>query len=243
MERQRFHYVYYSYESWGRGYIGVRSCYVKPESDKKYLGSFKDKSFKPTEKIILCKFETRKEAEQAEIKLHQFFQVAANPDFANRINSSTEGFNRLGAKNSLFVRQKVSESNKNNKYCVGRRLSNQTKQLISENNKGKHNGEKNPMFGKTHTDEIKDFLRENTKKWIEEKGHPMKGKQHTEESRRKISEQQKKIKVKLQNIETGEVYEFSSQLDAARTLGIYQGSVSSLCKGKLKTTGGWKLAV
>ena len=78
------HYVYYSYEEWGRGYIGVRSCKCKPEEDVKYFGSFKDKTFKPKEKIIISTFSSRGSALLAEIKLHAFFDVSINPYFANK---------------------------------------------------------------------------------------------------------------------------------------------------------------
>jgi hypothetical protein len=44
------YYVYYSYELWGRGYIGKRECMCLPEEDVKYFGSFTDKTFEPTEK-------------------------------------------------------------------------------------------------------------------------------------------------------------------------------------------------
>ena len=55
------HYTYYSYEEWGRGYFGSRSCDCLPEEDINYFGSFKDKNFKPTQKIILKDdYETRK---------------------------------------------------------------------------------------------------------------------------------------------------------------------------------------
>lgn len=46
------HYVYYSFEEWGRGYIGVRSCECLPEEDTLYFGSYKDKSFNPSNKVI-----------------------------------------------------------------------------------------------------------------------------------------------------------------------------------------------
>jgi hypothetical protein len=79
-------YVYYSYEPWGRGYIGKRECSCLPENDFKYFGSYTDKSFKPTEKIILEVFDTRKDAYEAEAKLHNFYDVKNNPHFANKTN-------------------------------------------------------------------------------------------------------------------------------------------------------------
>ena len=52
---KKYFYVYYSYEEFGRGYIGSRICKCLPEEDIKYFGSYKDKTFNPTEKIILEK--------------------------------------------------------------------------------------------------------------------------------------------------------------------------------------------
>jgi len=77
------HYVYYSYEEWGRGYIGVRSCHCSPDQDI-YFGSYRDKTFSPTEKIIISEFESRQEAEKAEKTLQEFFSVVKNPHFANQ---------------------------------------------------------------------------------------------------------------------------------------------------------------
>jgi hypothetical protein len=85
-DNRKYFYVYYSYEPWGRGYIGKRECWCLPEEDVQYFGSFYDKTFKPTEKIILEIFDTRKEAYQAEAKLHKFYNVKNNSHFANKTN-------------------------------------------------------------------------------------------------------------------------------------------------------------
>ena len=50
---KEYHYVYYSYEEYGKGYIGSRTCDCSPEKDIKYFGSFSDNNFKPIKKIIL----------------------------------------------------------------------------------------------------------------------------------------------------------------------------------------------
>lgn len=82
----KYFYVYYSYEPWSRGYIGKRECCCLPEEDIKYFGSFYDKTFKPTEKIVLETFNSRKESYEAEAKLHKFYNVKNNPHFANKTN-------------------------------------------------------------------------------------------------------------------------------------------------------------
>jgi hypothetical protein len=87
-----YHYTYYSYEEFGRGYIGKRSCKCSPEEDVKYFGSYKDKTFKPTQKIILETYDTPTEAIAAEIKLQHFFNVVPNPHFANQVYQTSTKF-------------------------------------------------------------------------------------------------------------------------------------------------------
>lgn len=92
-ELKEYHYTYYSYEEWGRGYFGSRSCYCLPEEDVDYLGSYTDKTFNPTHKIILKdNYITRPEAIFDEIILHDFYDVANNPHFANKAKATSTGF-------------------------------------------------------------------------------------------------------------------------------------------------------
>jgi len=85
-------YVYYSYEEYGRGYIGKRECKCLPQEDVNYFGSFKDKTFNPTQKIILETFDSVEEALEAECALHDFYKVDKNPHFANRAKQTSTGF-------------------------------------------------------------------------------------------------------------------------------------------------------
>jgi hypothetical protein len=89
------HYTYYSYEEFGRGYIGSRSSKLPPEEDP-YMGSFTDKSFKPATKIILSFHGTRQDAYEAEVILHDFFSVDENPAFVNMVKASTTVCNTQG---------------------------------------------------------------------------------------------------------------------------------------------------
>ena len=152
----RNHYVYYSYEEWGRGYIGVRSTKLDPNQDP-YLGSFKDKSFKPSQKIVLQVFETRKEAIEAEIALHNFFNVGVNYHFANKAKQTSTGFTApvvnpmQGRNHSEEAKRKISEFRKT---CTGEKASmfgknhsQETKRKLSEFRKT-CTGDKNPMFGR-----------------------------------------------------------------------------------------------
>jgi hypothetical protein len=90
---KEYYYTYYSYEEWGRGYFGSRGCKCLPEEDVRYFGSFKDKTFKPTQKIILkADYATREEAYADEIILHDYYDVANNPHFANKAKTTSTGF-------------------------------------------------------------------------------------------------------------------------------------------------------
>jgi hypothetical protein len=90
---KEYYYTYYSYEEWGMGYFGSRKCYCLPEEDVKYFGSFYDKTFKPTQKIILrSDYATREEAYADEIILQQHYKVVENPHFANKAYQTSTKF-------------------------------------------------------------------------------------------------------------------------------------------------------
>jgi hypothetical protein len=90
---KEYYYTYYSYEEWGRGYFGSRGCKCLPEEDVRYFGSFNDKTFRPTQKIILKDdYLTREEAYADEIILHDYYDVANNPHFANRAKATSTRF-------------------------------------------------------------------------------------------------------------------------------------------------------
>ena len=123
---KEYYYTYYSYEEWGRGYFGSRKCKCLPEEDVKYFGSFKDKKFKPTQKIILkSDYDTREEAYADEIILHDYYDVANNPHFANQAKATSTKFisnsedvakrNRakIGEKNPMYGRKRPDTSERN----------------------------------------------------------------------------------------------------------------------------------
>jgi hypothetical protein len=192
MELKEYHYVYYSYEEYGRGYFGSRTCKCLPEEDIKYFGSFKDKSFKPTQKIILKDdYTTREEAYVDEIVLQEYYEVVENPHFANRAYQTSTGFSRKGAtphnrgsKMSEEQRKKLSYS------CKGRTLSKETKEKISKSSKGRKLSEEHKRkiseSNKEKSRQTKEGLERLKKMQQERKGKP--GKKHSEETKKKISE-------------------------------------------------------
>jgi len=140
------HYVYHSYEEWGRDYIGARSCDCLPEEDIEYFGSFKDKTFNPTGKNILFVRETRQEVVEIEIILHNFFDVAVNPKFANRSKQTSTKFDTTGVPTTEETRKKQSVANSGQRsYMYGVPKSKAQKKAQSE----KMSGEKHPNYGNT----------------------------------------------------------------------------------------------
>jgi hypothetical protein len=170
---KKYFYVYYSYEEYGLGYIGKRECECLPAEDVNYFGSFKNKSFKPSQKIILETFDTVEEALEAECILHDFYEVDKNPHFANMAKQTSKKFyyitpreNMLGENNPAKrpeVREKLSASAKN------RRASEETKRKMSEAHKGRVSPK--GMLGKKLTEEQREQIRErkvarDNKTWI-----------------------------------------------------------------------------
>jgi hypothetical protein len=148
-------YVYFSYEQWGRGYIGQRQCECKPSEDTNYLGSFKDKTFKPTEKIILEVFSTREEAIEAEIVLHNFFEVDQNPKFANRAKQTSVGwsYDRTGETSTPEHCQRISNAHK------GKKLTEESIRKRQETRGEYPSGESHFFYGQKHTEEAKEAIK------------------------------------------------------------------------------------
>ena len=184
----KYFYIYYSYEPWGLGYIGKRECCCLPEEDVDYFGSFRDKNFKPTEKIILETFNTVEEALKAECILHDFYEVDKNPYFANKAKQTSEKFycSLKGESNPAKrpeVREKIRQGKigKNNpakrpevreKLSAARKkriTTDETRQKMSESHKGRPSPK--GMLGKKHSEEQKQKMREKTverndKTWV-----------------------------------------------------------------------------
>jgi citrate synthase len=217
-----YHYVYYSYEQWGRGYIGVRSSKVPPKEDTKYWGSFLDKTFKPTEKIIIEEFETREEAYGAEVLLHNFYSVQINSHFANRAKATVSGFSMYGRKQSIEQRQKVSKALKGRKRNVPEHVI----EMLKTSCKGR-----------------KQSLEE-----INKRVQKLKGRKRTIEQRKKMRDSHLgKSKPHLYKPvtvicnKTGEILKFSSQKEAIEKLNLLQPNFCNMVAGKRKSCGGYSI--
>lgn len=116
------HYVYliekkYALETEQKYYIGVRSCEPLIWDDHNYMGSSKylteeikklgKESFN---KIILKRFDNRKEALLYEIEMHEHFNVANNPLFFNRSKQKSTGFScGAGELNPFYGKKHTDE--------------------------------------------------------------------------------------------------------------------------------------
>jgi hypothetical protein len=140
-------YVYYSYEEYGRGYIGSRGCKCSIEEDVEYFGTYSDKSFNPTKKIILGTFKTRTEAYETEILLHNFFQVDINQHFANKCKATSTGFTR----SKVFSDIELSERLKEQKLNASKKW---------RKNNPEKNKESKKKYSEKHSNQIKEYQQE-----------------------------------------------------------------------------------
>lgn len=144
------YYTYYSYEDFGRGYIGyrrLRDKFLTPEEED-YKGSYTDTRFNPQHKIILGIYFTKEEAQKAEYHLHKFFSVVRNPHFANKVATGQTGKLNGVEAHSEETKQKIREK------AIGRKVSKETVKKLSVMRKG----ENNSFYGKAHTEEFKNKL-------------------------------------------------------------------------------------
>lgn len=89
------HYVYLITDDAVSNYIGVRSCKCLIQDDTKYWGSSKCNPANMREthnKIILKRFDTRKEANHYEQEMHDLFDVSNNSQFWNIVAARGDQF-------------------------------------------------------------------------------------------------------------------------------------------------------
>ena len=180
-----YHYTYeIKNKKSGNIYIGVRSFNNSPASDP-YFGSCKtlnkaieNEGIENFTKTILQTFDTREEAAEDEIFLHDLYDVAKNPIFYNQAKATSTGFNNTGIKFSEEFKRKVSERMIGHTFNLGKKHTKEHNRKISEASKGKK-----------HTEETKRKISKSKKK---NHTQPWLGKKHTEATKKKMSEAQKK---------------------------------------------------
>lgn len=89
--KKEFFITYCSFEETpgGRSYIGAHKTFCLNDG---YLGSSRDRTFRPTARIILGFHSTWEEALRREVELHKIFDVAKNSEFANLSRQTSTRF-------------------------------------------------------------------------------------------------------------------------------------------------------
>jgi hypothetical protein len=153
-----------------------------------YKGRCEIKIPKDKSRIIFLKQNLTEE----EAFKHEIYMIAVfgRKDLGTGIlrNKTNGGDGISGYVVSDETRKKMSESHKGeNNHFYNKSHSQETKDKMSDLNKGKYVGDKNPMFGKNHSQEVKDRISESKQgKYVGNK-NPMFGKNHSQEVKDKIS--------------------------------------------------------
>jgi hypothetical protein len=192
-----WHILYLSYESDGRDYVGAHST---DDLNDGYMGSYKDKTFQPDNRIIIGYYKTREALLKAEQTYQIVLGVVADPQYANRSVQTSTGFSRKGVIETPETRAKKSKSHTGRKRSESQ-IQSMTEaqnrpeviQKKSEAMKGDNNpskrpevrqklselslGGNNPMYGKP-----------SPMQGVTGENHPMYGATRTEDYKNHMSE-------------------------------------------------------
>lgn len=153
----------------------------------------------------------------------KLWNIVDSNDFANLIPESGE-FSCLGAKASDETKRKQGLIHKGKKYRLGHKASPETKLKMSEQRKG----EANPFYNKNHTEESKLKI-----------GKKNKDREMTFENRINLTKSVMKPIVQY-DLEMNFIKEWDCARYAAKELDLIATNITQCCKGKAKTTGGFK---
>ena len=195
---------------------------------------------------ILFENLSKDDACQKEIELIAFYD-STNPQRGYNLSLGGEG--SAGASRSEETRKKISESKmgennpnygKHFSESTRQKLSNarmkqnlsiETLQKMSEAKKGKPSFKNGKKLSKESCQRISESKKGNK--------NPNYGKHLSEDHKRKIKESRSRMIIQL-DINDNIVAEYPSLIEAERQTGIKSGNICKCCKGKLKTSGGFK---
>lgn len=139
-----WHILYLSYESDGRDYVGAHSTDNLYDG---YMGSYKDRTFRPDSRIILGYFKNRKALLRAEQIYQEVLGVVADPQYVNRSVQTSTGFCRKDAIDTPETKAKKSESHtgkKRSKSQVEAMTQAQNRPEVSRKKSDSMKGDNNP---------------------------------------------------------------------------------------------------
>lgn len=234
----------------GKGYLskGKNKEYIQPAMANAVL---KYPNWNEWKHFIFAEGLIKEEAERMEQLLIALFQTQdcrygyniQNGGHMHCVSEETKSKMReshKGKKLSEETIQKMSQAQK------GRVKSEEERERMRQVMLGKFDGENNPMFGKHHSEETKKKMSEAKQGYVPW----IKGKHHSEETKKKFSEQRKgkytgknhpSARQIVQCDLDGKficVWEYAKQ--ASDELDILLTCIIACCKGRQKTSGGFK---
>ena len=229
------------YECSGEGIERVYNYHKSREEhnrsyNKHLLRSIENHGFEAFE--VIEEFDvaySKEELDKLEIKYIKEFNCL-NPNGYNNDEGGNKG--KFCKESKRLLSEK--KSGENNPF-YGKKHSEETRKKMSEAHKGKCVGKNHPMYGKHHTEETRQKMSEAKKG----KNHPMCGKHFSEEHKQKISEAHKGKYIGENHPRAKAVYCYEKNeirlcgKDWANELKIHDKHISSCCKGRYKSTGGY----
>ena len=199
------------------------------------------------------------EAKSIEVALIATYKtnVSRWHDEAQGYNMTDGGEGARGREWSEETRIKMSEALKGrfvgeNNPFYGKHHTEECKKIMSELKKSMYVGENHPFYGKNHTEEAKKKMSEARKGKYTGENNSFYGKKHSEETRAKMRENHADFKggnhpkaraIYQIDMETNDIIAwFGSSSDAEKATGANHSHIIACCRGKQKTTGGFKWA-
>ena len=214
---------------------GIERVYNYHKSLREHNRSYNEHLLRSIEKYGFKAFEVIKYLDYAfsleELNIKEKVYIQLYNSLKNGYNETLGGEGTEGRPHSEETRQKISEANKGDNHPMyGKYHTEETKQKMSKIKKG----ENNPMHGNHHSEEVKQKIREGNK-----------GKYLSNEAKQKISEARKGKYVGENHPRAKAVYCY--ELDEirlctkewAKELCLYGTSITCCCKGRQKSTGGY----
>lgn len=137
-----YHILYNSFEETphGRDYIGAHSTENLYDG---YLGSYSDKTFKPTARIIIAFYPDRESLLKAEREFQRMLKVVEDPQYANKAYQTSTGFSVQGLKQPSRIRKYKDWRRRRSRRPTNLKLETTEKMSV------KKQGENNPMYGRS----------------------------------------------------------------------------------------------